>query len=52
MPTTVKRKEKRVRSNDDKYRQYEIEKQDIALTAKSHEEYELRIQELCERLGI
>lgn len=53
MSTTTRRKKKRVKkSMDDPYRTYEILKQHIIETAKSHEEYETRIRKLCDRLGI
>ena len=31
---------------------YEQRKQEIARTARTHEEYELRVKELCEEMGI
>ena len=36
----------------DKYQQYEKEKARIALTAKSAEEYQRRVKELADKLGI
>lgn len=35
-----------------KYQQYEKEKARIALTAKSVEEYQRRVRELADKLGI
>lgn len=36
----------------DKYKEYEMQKRQIALTAKSAEEYQKRIRDLAKRLGI
>lgn len=35
-----------------KYQQYEKEKERIALSAKSAEEYQRRVRELADKLGI
>lgn len=36
----------------DKYKEYEKQKKQIALTAKSADEYQRRIRELADKLGI
>lgn len=36
----------------DKYKEYEKQKRQIALTAKSAEKYQKRIRDLAKRLGI
>lgn len=41
-----------IRVNMNKWQQYEIEKKAIAAEAKSADEYEKRIKELAERLGV